>query len=455
MEEINRTSSPAPSDVAERAAAGFAGELDRAHRHTDRLFAWLMLAQWLAGIAVALLISPRTWIGVDSEIHSHVWAAVFLGGGVAALPVYLALRHSGRPLTRHTIAVAQMLVSALLIHLTGGRIETHFHVFGSLAFLAFYRDWRVLVTSTVVVALDHMVRGLYWPQSVFGVLAPSSWRWVEHAGWVLFEVAFLSVFISQSRAQMRESAERRAHLEVLNKEIEIRIAERTAELSAAHRELQRSEKYLRAIFETEPECVKLLDQNGNLLDINPAGLAMIGAADLSEVLGRCVFDFIEPGDREPFRALNDAVFRGESVTGSYELLSLDGTRRSMETHACPLRSDTGEIIAQIAVTRDVTERRQAQEELEKAQVELVTASRRAGMAEVVTSVLHNVGNVLNSVNVSCSIISSSVRKSRSDAVERVAALLRENARDLPGFFAAGAPGSQLPDYLDKLARGIA
>jgi ABC-type dipeptide/oligopeptide/nickel transport system permease component len=44
-----------------------------------------------------------------------------------------------------------MLTSALLIHLTGGRIETHFHVFGSLAFLAFYRDWRMLLSATIVV----------------------------------------------------------------------------------------------------------------------------------------------------------------------------------------------------------------------------------------------------------------------------------------------------------------
>ena len=74
-----------------------------------------------------------------------------------------------------------MLMGALLIHLTGGRIETHFHVFGSLAFLAFYRDWRVLIPATIVVALDHMLRGMFWPQSVYGVLVASEWRWLEHA----------------------------------------------------------------------------------------------------------------------------------------------------------------------------------------------------------------------------------------------------------------------------------
>ena len=78
---------------------------------------------------------------------------------------------SGRACRRRATSSpsAQMLMGALLIHLTGGRIETHFHVFGSLAFLAFYRDWRVLVPATVVVALDHLLRGIFWPQSVYGV----------------------------------------------------------------------------------------------------------------------------------------------------------------------------------------------------------------------------------------------------------------------------------------------
>ena len=85
----------------------------------------------------------------------------------------------------------QVLWSALLIHLTGGRIETHFHVFGSLAFLAFYRDWQVLVPATVVVAADHFLRGQFFPQSVYDVLNAGSWRWLEHAGWVVFEDIFL------------------------------------------------------------------------------------------------------------------------------------------------------------------------------------------------------------------------------------------------------------------------
>src|SRR6185369_16783337 len=183
------------------------------YKRIDRLFAGLMCFQWVAGIVAALVISPRAWAGSIAHVHIHVWAAVSLGGVITIFPASLALLRPGEPVTRHTIAIAQMLMSALLIHLTGGRIETHFHVFGSLAFLAFYRDWRVFIPATLVVAADHFFRGVYWPQSVFGVLAPSPWRWVEHAAWVIFENIFLVQACLQTTKEMRESAAKQAELE--------------------------------------------------------------------------------------------------------------------------------------------------------------------------------------------------------------------------------------------------
>src|SRR5204862_2137137 len=122
----------------------------------------------------------------------------------------LWLLRPGERSTRHIIATAQMLMGGLLIHLTGGRIETHFHVFGSLAFLAFYRDWRVLVPATIVVALDHLLRGIFWPQSVYGVLVTSQWRWIEHAAWVIFENIFLVVSCVRAVVEMRQRADRTA-----------------------------------------------------------------------------------------------------------------------------------------------------------------------------------------------------------------------------------------------------
>ena len=161
------------------------------YKSTDRLFAGLMGFQWIAGIVFALWVSPLAWSGAVSRTHVHVWAAIVVGGIISLFPALLGFFRPGRTSTRYTIAAAQMLMGALLIHLTGGRLETHFHVFGSLAFLAFYRDWRVLVPATIVVALDHMLRGAFWPQSVYGVLVASQWRWVEHAAWVIFEDVFI------------------------------------------------------------------------------------------------------------------------------------------------------------------------------------------------------------------------------------------------------------------------
>ncbi|HLK62194.1 MAG TPA: response regulator [Bryobacteraceae bacterium] len=203
------------------------------YAQTSRWFAILMLLQWVAGIVVAIWISPRTWAGTASQVHPHVWLAVFLGGAITALPAVLAILRPTLPLTRHLVAAAQMLMSALLIHLSGGRIETHFHIFGSLAFLAYYRDWRVLIPATLVVACDHATRGIYFPQSVFGVLTASPWRWVEHAGWVLFEDIILVRFCLRGVSEMWEIARRQASIEAIGLDLERKVQERTAELEQA------------------------------------------------------------------------------------------------------------------------------------------------------------------------------------------------------------------------------
>jgi hypothetical protein len=175
-----------------------------------------MAGHWMFAIAIALTFSPYAWEGKVKTVHAHVWTAVVLGGLLSSLPIALAIRRPGWVVTRHVIAAAQMLWSALLIHLTGGRIETHFHVFGSLGFLAAYRDWPVLVTATVVVAADHLVRGLLWPESVYGITNPEWWRFLEHAFWVVFAVSFLIVLCVRSVRDMRLMAEKGAELEALS-----------------------------------------------------------------------------------------------------------------------------------------------------------------------------------------------------------------------------------------------
>ena len=233
-------SDPAGEKLAARTQQLFSSHWFAICRQTDRMFAVLMLVQWIAGIVVAFWVSPRTWSGSESRVHFHVWVAIVLGAAINVFPIVLGFFQAGARSTRYVIATGQMLMSALLIHLSGGRIETHFHVFGSLAFLAFYRDWTVMIPATLVVAADHFIRGVYFPQSVFGILTASHWRWVEHAAWVLFENFFLIISCVRSMREMKGIAARQAELELSKEELrghreqlEQRVEERTTELSAA------------------------------------------------------------------------------------------------------------------------------------------------------------------------------------------------------------------------------
>lgn len=206
----------AAAAIVRRAQSRFEVHRDQIYKATDRLFAWLMIGQWAFAIFVAIVFSPYGWEGKVKTVHAHVWVAVVLGGAISSLPVVLAVLRPGWVVTRHVIAGAQMLWSALLIHLSGGRIETHFHVFGSLGILAGYRDWRVLLTATVVVAGDHLVRGVVWPESVYGIVNPEWWRFLEHAFWVVFAITFLALLTIRSIKEMRLIAERGAELEALS-----------------------------------------------------------------------------------------------------------------------------------------------------------------------------------------------------------------------------------------------
>ncbi|HEY2253550.1 MAG TPA: response regulator [Planctomycetaceae bacterium] len=223
-----------PSSVpqlTDRADALLKCHQEQIYRHTDRMFAILMPLQWAAAVGGAFWLSPATWSGAQSSLHPHVWLSIFFGGVLCSLPVLLAWLAPGRAATRYTIATAQVLFSSLLIHISGGRIETHFHVFGSLAFLAAYRDWKLLLPPTLLVAADHFVRGAFWPETVFGVLTANPWRWLEHGGWVIFEDLFLIISIRQAVKEMRATALQTAELEW--NDTQLRLAKEQAEAANA------------------------------------------------------------------------------------------------------------------------------------------------------------------------------------------------------------------------------
>jgi diguanylate cyclase (GGDEF)-like protein/PAS domain S-box-containing protein len=129
----------------------------------------------------------------------------------------------------------------------------------------------------------------------------------------------------------------------------------------ANIDLANSELLLRSIIEAEPECIKIVDAQGRLQEMNPAGLTMIEADSLAQVKGQPVLNLIAPEHRRAFRQMHLRVLAGETGMLAFEVLGLKGGRRCLETHAVPL-SLNGETV-HLAVTRDITERKQSEEAL--------------------------------------------------------------------------------------------
>ena len=318
-----------------------------------------MLVQWLGGIAAALWIAPRTWVGATSVLHLHVPVAVFLGGMISVLPVMLTFLRPGTALTRHTVAAAQMLMSALLIHLSGGRIETHFHVFVSLAFLALYRDPSVLVTATVVVAADHLLRGIYWPVSVYGVASASPWRAAEHASWMLFEVSVLVLSIQYKLRDMVLAAERLAELEASRTAVEQKVRDRTRELTA-------SEERFRMLAASAPIGIYETDPMGKCLYTNRHWQQLSGLSE-QEALAGDWMRVVHPDDADklPVQLTADGD-RPEEHEATIRLLPLPGQVLWVTSHAVPLRDATGNITGYVGTIVDITAHKRAEAELIRA-----------------------------------------------------------------------------------------
>jgi PAS domain S-box-containing protein len=154
-----------------------------------------------------------------------------------------------------------------------------------------------------------------------------------------------------------------------------KVARDITEQARAVQALRESEERFRAIVETTPECVKLVAFDGTLLHMNVPGLKLVGASDPQEVLGKSIYDLIAPEDRARFKAFNEAVCRGERGSLEFDIVGLRGDRRSMETHAAPMRNADG-ITVQLAITRDITERKRAQEREQQISAEAAAANAK-------------------------------------------------------------------------------
>lgn len=145
-------------------------------------------------------------------------------------------------------------------------------------------------------------------------------------------------------------------------------------ISSIGRRLAARTRHLSAIIAAEPECVKVVDPDGVLLEMNPAGLTMVGAASIEDVKGRLVLDLVAEEHREAFRQLHEDVVNGKPRSLTFEIVGLDGGRHWMETRAVPLADSTGRTV-HLAITREVTARKQKEDEAREARQRAEAASQ--------------------------------------------------------------------------------
>jgi PAS domain S-box-containing protein len=149
------------------------------------------------------------------------------------------------------------------------------------------------------------------------------------------------------------------------------------------------------------------------------------------------------------------ALRGETISNlELVIVPRDATPRTTLSSARRLIGPDGQILGAVAVIQDTTERKLSDLELERVHKQLMTASRQAGMAEIATNVLHNVGNILNSVNISLSLVAARVKQSKAPGLCRVATLLQEKGQQVGTFITSDEHGKRIPDYLATLGEQL-
>lgn len=155
---------------------------------------------------------------------------------------------------------------------------------------------------------------------------------------------------------------------------------------------------LQTIIESEPECVKLQDNKGEILEMNPAGLSLLEAKKCDDVIGKIVYDFITPEYVKEYRELTKKVFNGNRASMEFQVIGLKGRRRWLETHAAPLFDNFGNVSELLAITRDIDERKKNEARLFQQQAELARVCRLSTMGEMASSLAHELNQPLCAVS---------------------------------------------------------
>jgi len=246
-----------------------------------------------------------------------------------------------------------------------------------------------------------------------------------------------------------------------NRRLEARVSARTFELSAEVEERKRtasalevSEGFFHSLVEHLPVCVFRKDPAGRFTFANKLFCDHVGVGP-DQILGRTAFDTLPPADAVSQRKIEENIMAsGRAFEANDVKLTVGGKPCYVDLTKVPVFDAAGQCVGVQGMYINVTQRLAAERELDRLNRRLIETSRQAGMAEVASGVLHNIGNVLNSVNVSATLVMDQIRGSKIGNLPKLGAMLRDHASDLAHYLTADPKGRRIPAYLISVSEAL-
>ena len=262
------------------------------------------------------------------------------------------------------------------------------------------------------------------------------------AVFVLVGGLLLRKYVARGAGAVTALLGRMTSLSEANEALEERVRERTAEI-------ERSNAQMAALHQSSLDCVLVLDDQWRIGEFNAAAERAF-RCNRNNAFGRSIAQFVAFAGEN--RGEINIAHRGHFLGRQIEVLARrpDGSTFSAEMAITAAEFDGPALY--IVFLRDISERKRAQAERDELNNRLLAASRQAGMAEVATGVLHNVGNVLNSVNVSANVVANTLRQSEVSSLIRVGEMITAHEQDLAAFLTSDERGKVVPRFIADLAQ---
>ena len=230
----------------------------------------------------------------------------------------------------------------------------------------------------------------------------------------------------------------------------------TFSIEKSSRQLEFEATMLINLMRNSEDLIYFKDLDSKFTCVSHSLVKRIGVRSVAEILGKSDFDFWDRACAEGFFNDEREIIRTRKpVIGKAELVARpDGTVMWGLSSKMPLIDENDNVVGIFGISKDITSQKETEQELEVTHKQLLDASRQAGMAEIATNVLHNVGNVLNSINVSILQTTETAQGLKIDNLKKIAVMLQDNA-DNSKFLTEDEKGKRIPEYLSLVSEELA